>query len=244
MSTHIAANKGEVAETVLLPGDPLRAKWIAENYLENARCYNQVRGMLGYTGTFKGEKISVQGTGMGIPSSLIYFNELINFYGAKNLIRVGSAGSYRKDVKLRDVVLAMASSSNSGINQARFPEGTYAPTANFELLMKASKYASENNIPVKAGNVLSSDQFYEDNPEAYKKWAEFGVLCVEMETAGLYTVAAQHNVKALSILTISDSLVTGQHLSAEERENGFGNMIEIALGTAIKQLQNSSKIHL
>lgn len=244
MSTHIEARKGEIAETVLLPGDPLRAKWIAENFLENSYCHNNVRGMLGYTGTYKGERISVQGTGMGVPSTLIYCNELINFYGAKNLIRVGSAGAYRKDIQPRDVVLAVASSSTSGINHARFPEGTYAPSANFELLMKASQYASENNIAIKAGNVLTSDQFYEDDPEAYKKWAEFGILCVEMETAGLYTVAARHNVKALSILTISDSLVTGKHLPAEEREKGFGNMIELALGTAMLQLQKSSKVQL
>lgn len=244
MSTHIAAKKEEIAETVLLPGDPLRAKWIAENFLENAYCYNKVRGMLGYTGTYKGEKISVQGTGMGVPSMLIYCNELISYYGAKNLIRVGSAGAYRKDIKPRDVVLAVAASSNSGINTARFPEGSYAPSANFELLIKASKYAAENNISIKAGNVLTSDQFYEDDPEAYKKWAKFGVLCVEMETAGLYTVAAQHNVKALSILTISDSLVTGEHLPAEEREKGFGNMIELALGTSMMQIENTSKVQL
>src|SRR5690606_3566463 len=168
MSTHIEAKPGQIAESVLLPGDPLRAKWIAETFLENAKCYNEVRGMLGYTGTFRGKPISVQGTGMGIPSALIYCHELINDYGVKNLIRVGSAGSYQKDIKLRDIVIAMAASSNSGINNTRFVNSDYSPTANFELLMKAALYAQQNNIPIKAGNVLSNDQFYQDNFEDYK----------------------------------------------------------------------------
>lgn len=230
MSTHIQAEYGEIAETILLPGDPLRAKWIAETYLENAVCYNEVRGMLGFTGTYKGKSISVQGTGMGIPSTLIYCHELINNYGVKNLIRVGSSGSYNPHVVLRDIVVAMSASSTSGINNSRFINADYAPTANFELFMKAALYARENNIAIKAGNVLSSDEFYEDDPEAYKKWADFGVLCVEMETAGLYTIAAKHNVNALSILTISDSLVTGEHLSSQDRETSFSKMVEIALG--------------
>lgn len=231
MSIHINANKGEIAETVLLPGDPLRAKWIAETYFEDPFCYNQVRGMLGYTGTYNGKPVSVQGTGMGIPSALIYCHELINDYGAKNLIRVGSAGSYQKDVKLRDIVIAMAASSTSGINNSRFINSDYSPTANFDLLMKAVQYAKDHHIPIKAGNVLSSDEFYEDNPESYKEWADFGVLCVEMEAAGLYTIAAKFNVKALAILTISDSLVTGERTTSDERETTFGKMIEIALGT-------------
>ena len=233
MSTHIEAKPGQIAESVLLPGDPLRAKWIAETFLENAKCYNEVRGMLGYTGTFRGKPISVQGTGMGIPSALIYCHELINDYGVKNLIRVGSAGSYQKDIKLRDIVIAMAASSNSGINNTRFVNSDYSPTANFELLMKAALYAKENNISIKAGNVLSTDQFYEDNFESYKKWADFGVLCVEMEAAGLYTIAAKYNVKALAILTISDSLVTGEETTADEREGSFSKMIEIALNTLL-----------
>ena len=208
MSTHIEAKKGEIAESVLLPGDPMRAKWIAETFLDNAKCYNDVRGMLGYTGTFQGKPISVQGTGMGIPSALIYCHELINDYGVKNLIRVGSAGSYQKDINIRDIVIAMAASSTSGINNTRFVNCDYSPTADFDLFMKAALYAKENNIPIKAGNVLSSDQFYEDDFNNYKKWADFGVLCVEMEAAGLYTIAAKFNVKALAILTISDSLVT------------------------------------
>ena len=233
MSTHIEAKKGEIAESVLLPGDPMRAKWIAENFLENTKQYNNVRGMLGYTGTFKGIPISVQGTGMGIPSALIYCHELINNYGVKNLIRVGSSGSYQKDIKLRDIVIAMAASSTSGINNSRFINSDYSPTANFDLFMKAATYAQENNIPIKAGNVLSSDEFYEDDFESYKKWADFGVLCVEMEAAGLYTIAAKHNVKALAILTISDSLVTKEATSAEDRETSFSTMIEIALNTLL-----------
>ncbi|WP_405207988.1 purine-nucleoside phosphorylase [Aquimarina sp. LLG6339-5] len=230
MSTHIAAKRGEIAETVLLPGDPMRAKWIAETFLDNPVCYNEVRGMFGYTGTYKGKKVSVQGTGMGIPSSLIYCHELINDFGVKNLIRVGSSGSYQKEVKLRDIVIAMAASSTSGINNSRFINSDYSPTANFDLLMKAVKYANEHSIPIKAGNVLSADEFYEDDFDSYKKWAEYGVLCVEMEAAGLYTIAAKFNVKALAILTISDSLVTGERTSSEERETTFSKMVEIALG--------------
>ncbi len=233
MSTHIEAAEGEIAESVLLPGDPLRAKWIAENFLENSKCYNQVRGMLGYTGTYKSKRISVQGTGMGIPSALIYCHELINDYGAKKLIRVGSAGSYQKEVDLRDIVIAMAASSNSGINKSRFGNHDYSPTADFTLFMKATRYAQENRIPIKAGNVLSSDQFYEDNFDNYKLWAKYGVLCVEMEAAGLYTIAAKHNVQALAILTISDSLVTGQTTTSEERESSFSQMVEIALNTVL-----------
>ncbi len=189
--------------------------------------------MLGYTGTFRGKPISVQGTGMGIPSALIYCHELINDYGVKNLIRVGSAGSYQKDINIRDIVIAMAASSTSGINNTRFVNCDYSPTADFDLFMKAALYARENNIPIKAGNILSSDQFYEDDFNNYKKWAEFGVLCVEMEAAGLYTIAAKFNVKALAILTISDSLVTGESTTAEEREGSFSKMIEIALNTLL-----------
>ncbi len=231
MSVHIEAKKGDVAETVLLPGDPLRAKWIAETFLENPVCYNEVRGMLGYTGTYKGKRVSVQGTGMGIPSTLIYCNELIKDYGVKNLIRVGSAGSYQKDVQIYDIVIAMSASSNSGINNSRFVNSNFSPTADFELLLKVVDYARDNNIPIKAGNVLSSDEFYEDDYDSYKKWADFGVLCVEMEAAGIYTVAAKYNVKALTILTISDSLITKEKTSAKERESTFSTMVEIALST-------------
>ena len=231
MSVHIDAKPGDIAESILLPGDPLRAKWIADTFLENVVCYNKVRGMLGFTGTYKGKKVSVQGTGMGIPSALIYANELITQFGVKNLIRVGSAGSYQKEVKIRDIVFAMAGSKTSGINAQRFHGASFAPTASFKLFNKAVIVAKANNIPIKAGNVLSSDEFYSDNFDDYKHWAEFGVLCVEMETAGLYTAAAKHNVNALSILTISDSLVTKERTSAEEREQTFKEMVLIALDT-------------
>lgn len=231
MSNHIEAERGQIADSVLLPGDPMRAKWIAENFLQDPYCYNDIRAMLGYTGTYKGKRISVQGTGMGIPSALIYCHELINYYGVKNLIRVGSAGSYQPHINLRDIVLAMAASSTSGINNSRFINADFAPTANFELFMKAANFAQEHNIPIKAGNVLSSDEFYEDDPNSYKQWAEFGVLCVEMEAAGLYTIAAKYKVRALAILTISNSLVSGKSLSADERETTFSQMAEIALNT-------------
>ncbi|WP_299254312.1 purine-nucleoside phosphorylase [uncultured Lacinutrix sp.] len=232
MSIHIGAKKGDIAETVLLPGDPLRAKWIAETFFENPVCFNEIRGMLGYTGTYQGKRVSVMGTGMGVPSISIYTHELITQFGVKNLIRVGSAGSYQKHIKIRDVVLAMAASSNSGVNTLRFGGADYAPTANFELFQKAVEAAKAKNIPVKAGNVFTSDEFYEDDFESYKKWSKFGVLCVEMETAGLYTVAAKHNVNALTLLTISDSLVTGESTTSKERETTFKGMIEIALELA------------
>lgn len=232
MSIHIEAQKGEVAETVLLPGDPLRAKWIAETYLENPKCYNRVRNMFGFTGIYKGKKISVQGTGMGVPSISIYAHELINEFNVKNLIRVGSAGSYQKSIHLRDIVIAMAASSTSAINQARFQGADFAPTANFGLFQKAIEAAKVKGIKVKAGNVLTSDVFYADEFESFQKWSKFGVLCVEMETSGLYTIAAKHGVNALSLLTISDSLVTGEKTTSEERENTFSDMVEIALDLA------------
>lgn len=232
MSVHINAKKGEIAEAVLMPGDPLRAKWIAEHFLKDVHCYNNIRGMLGFTGTYKGKRISVQGSGMGIPSALIYYHELIASYDVKTIIRVGTAGSYQKDLHIREVVLAMAASTTSGINARTFSGAQFAPTANFELFKKALHYSESNQIPIKAGNILTSDVFYEDNPEDFKKWAAHGVLCVEMETAGLYTLAAKHNVKALSILTISDSPVTGEATSAKDRESSFKEMVEIALNIA------------
>ena len=234
MSIHIGAKAGDIAETVLLPGDPKRAKWIAENYLENLFCYTDIRGMLGFTGTYKGKKVSIQGTGMGIPSISIYITELMKDYGVKNLIRVGSAGSYQKDVNVRDVVIAMSTSTDSNINNRRFNGANFSPTANFELFKTALKVAEEKNIKIKAGNVLTSDEFYNDNSDYYKKWADFGVLAVEMETAGLYTLAAKYKAKALSILTISDSLVSPEITSAEEREKTFSEMIELALETAVR----------
>lgn len=234
MSIHIAAKNGEIADTVLLPGDPKRAKWIAENFLENAVCYTDIRGMLGFTGTYKGKRISVQGTGMGIPSMSIYITELMKDYGVKTLIRVGSAGSYQEDVKIRDIVVALSTSTDSNINNRRFKGASFAPTVNFDLLSKVLKTAEEKNIKIKAGNILTSDEFYNDDPSYFKKWAEFGVLAVEMETAALYTLASKYKAKALSILTISDSLVSPEITSSEEREKTFNEMIELALETAIK----------
>lgn len=234
MSIHIAAKNGEIAETVLLPGDPKRAKWIAENFLKDAFCYTDIRGMLGFTGTYKGKRISVQGTGMGIPSASIYINELLKEYSVKNLIRVGSAGSYQKEIKVRDIVIAMATSTDSSINNKRFNYANFAPTANFELFSTLLKVAEEKNIKIKAGNILTSDEFYTDDPNYYKKWADFGILAVEMESAGLYTLAAKYKARALSILTISDSLVSTEITTSEEREKTFNEMIELALETAIK----------
>lgn len=231
MSLHIEAKKGEIADCVLLPGDPLRAKWIAETFLKDAHCYNNVRGMLGYTGTYMGKKVSVQGTGMGIPSTLIYCNELIKEYGVKKLIRVGSAGAYQPDIKLMDIVIAMSASTNSAINKSFFPNADFAPTASFNLLMNAASYANTHEIPFRAGNVLSSDKFYEDKKDSYKKWADHGVLCVEMEAAAIYTLAARYNAEALAILTISDSLVNGEEISAMIREQKLVEMVEIALNS-------------
>lgn len=232
MSVHIGAKTNEIAETVLLPGDPLRAKFIADNYLENAVCYNEVRGMYGFTGTYKGKRVSVQGTGMGLPSLSIYVNELINSYGVENLIRVGSAGSLREDVKVRDIVLAMSSCHDSNINANRFPNMTYSPTANFTLLKKAYDSALAKGIEPKVGSVLTTDSFYNDDKDLWKKWASYGCLAVEMESAALYTLAAKYNRKALTILTISDSLVTGEETTSEERQNTFTQMMEVALSLA------------
>ncbi len=229
MSAHLDAKKGEIAESVLLPGDPLRAKWIAETFLENPVCYSEVRGMLGFTGTFQGKKVSVQGSGMGIPSALIYIHELIHDYGVKEIIRVGTAGSYQEDIKIRDLILAMSASTSSSINSQPFDGQAFAPTADFELLQRAVRYAEDNDIAFKAGNVLSEDKFYNDDPDRYKLWASYGVLCAEMESAGLYTIASKNKVKALSILTISDSKVTGEHCGHEERERDFEQMVHMAL---------------
>ncbi len=229
MSAHLEAKAGDIAEAVLFPGDPLRAKWIAETFLEQVICYNEVRGMLGFTGYYNGKRVSVQGSGMGIPSALIYANELIAEYGVKTIIRVGTAGSYQEDVRIRDIVLAMSASTTSAVNQKVFQQEAFAPTADFDLFIAAVRYADEHNIPIKAGNVLSEDKFYNDDPDSYKKWGQYGVLCAEMESAGIYTLAAKHGVKALSILTVSDSKVTGEHSTHEERERNFSKMVEIAL---------------
>jgi len=229
---HLEARKEDIAQSVLLPGDPLRAKYIAETFLENARCYNQVRGMLGYTGTYKGKRVSIQGTGMGIPSISIYVNELITEYGVNKLMRIGTCGSIQEHVKMRDVVLAMSASTDSSINKIRFNGLDYAATADFELLHKAWSVAKTKNIPVKAGPVLTSDTFYGDNPDWWRLWADFGIMTVEMETAGLYTLAAKYKVQALALLTVSDNILTGEVTTSEERQKTFNQMIEIALETA------------
>ncbi len=232
MSIHIGTKEGDIASTVLLPGDPLRAKNIAENFLTDVFCYNEVRGMHGFTGIYKGKKISVQGTGMGIPSISIYINELIVSYKAKNLIRIGSCGSMQPDVKIRDVILAMSASTDSHINKIRFNGMDYAPTANFNLLKRAYDIALEKDISVKVGSVLTTDTFYNDDPNSWKHWANYGILAVEMETAILYTLAAKFKVNALSILTVSDSLVTREETTSEERQKTFNQMVEVALELA------------
>ena len=232
MSIHIGAKEGDIASTVLLPGDPLRAKYIAENFLTDAVCYNEVRGMYGYTGNYKGKRVSIQGTGMGVPSISIYLNELITSYKAKNLIRIGSCGSMQPYIKIRDIILAMSASTDSHINKIRFNGMDYASTANFNLLKKAYDIALEKDIPIKVGSVLTTDTFYHDDPNSWKHWANYGVLAVEMETAALYTLAAKFKVNALSILTVSDSLVTREETTSEERQKTFNQMVEIALELA------------
>lgn len=231
MSVHINAKEGQIAESILLPGDPLRAKFIAENFLQDVICYNEVRGMYGFTGTYKGKKVSVQGTGMGIPSISIYANELIQSYGVKNLIRVGTCGSFQESVKVRDMVIGMAASTDSNVNKIRFNGRDFAPTASFKLLKKAYDIAVQKGIDPKVGNIFSSDTFYHDDPDAWKHWAKFGCLAVEMEAAGLYTLAAKYGVDALTILTVSDHLVTGELTTAEERQKTFTSMMEVALET-------------
>lgn len=233
MSTpHNEAKKGQIAKTVLLPGDPLRAKFIAETYLENPVCFNHVRNMLGFTGTYKGKEVSVMGGGMGIPSIGIYSYELYEMYGVENIIRIGSAGGYADDLKLGDLVIGMGASTNSNFAHQYNLPGTFAPIADYDLLRRAVESAEKLNVPVKVGNILSSDTFYDDNPDAKLAWKKMGVLAVEMEAAGLYMNAARLGKKALCMLTISDHLFTGEELSAEERQVGFRNMMEVALELA------------
>lgn len=230
---HLEAKLGDIAETVLLPGDPLRAKFIADTYLEDVVQYNTVRGMYGFTGYYKGKKVSVQGSGMGMPSMGIYSYELINFYGVKNLIRVGSAGAISDDLKLHDVVIAMSASTDSNYaHQFNLP-GVFAPTASFELLEKAVNKARELNTNVTVGNIVSSDVFYgDDGLDSFYKWQKMGCLCTEMETAALYMNAARAGVNALTILTISDCPLKGEETTSAERQTAFTKMMEIALGLA------------
>jgi purine-nucleoside phosphorylase len=233
MSVHIGAKENEIAETVLLPGDPLRAKYIAETFLEGATLYNEVRNMFGYTGTYKGKKISVQGTGMGVPSIAIYINELMQSYNVQKLIRVGTCGAIQKDVKVRDVILAMTSSTDSQMNRINFGGIDFAPTADFELLKNAYDAGIEKGLNLKVGNVFTADQFYNDNAN-FEKLAKYGILAVEMETTALYTLASKFGRQALSVLTVSDHILTGEETTAEERQVTFNSMIEVALEAAIK----------
>ena len=228
MSIHISAQPQDIAETVLLPGDPLRGKGIADKFLDDVICHNEVRGMMGYTGTFNGRRVSVQGTGMGMPTTAIYAHELIAL-GAKRLIRVGTCGSYQANLNIGDVIIAATASTDSSINKHIFDQKDFAPTAHYPLLAKAVDAAETMGLEVNVGNILSSDSFYNANPEHWHKWAEYGVLGVEMETSALYTVAAKHQVESLSILTVSDSLVTGKVATVEERQNNFDDMAKIAL---------------
>jgi purine-nucleoside phosphorylase len=232
VSIHIGADKGQIAPSILLPGDPRRAQFIAETLLEDAVCFSEVRGMLGFTGRYGGKRVSVMGTGMGIPSHSIYVHELIAEYGVKTLIRVGTCGALQANLAIGDLVLAMAASTDSHVNRLRFGGCDYAPTASFPLLLAAHEAAKKNEIDVHVGGILSSDTFYHDDPESWRQWAAFGVLVVEMETAGLYTVAAKFGVDALSILSVSDNLVAGERVSAEQRERGFSRMAELALEIA------------
>lgn len=234
LSIHIAAKENEIAETVLLPGDPLRAKYIAETFLENAKCYNEVRNMFGYTGTYKGKPVSVQGTGMGVPSISIYITELMQSYNVQKLIRVGTCGAIQKDVKVRDVILAMSASTDSQMNRITFGGVDYAPTADFDLLKKAYDAGVEKGLNLKVGNVFTADLFYNDNAE-HEKWAKYQILAIEMESAALYTLAAKFGRKALSVLTVSDHILTGEETSAEERQTTFNEMIEVALEAAINE---------
>lgn len=229
MSVHIEAKAGEIAETVLLPGDPLRAKYIAENFLENAVCYNQVRGMLGYTGTYKGNRVSVQGTGMGMPSAAIYIHELINDYGAKTLVRVGSCGAIQRDVKVRDVIIAQAAATNSAIIRNRFPGCDFPPIGDFDLIMKAYQSGVRKGLQLRVGTVLSSDMFYSGDQEMTKALADHGVLAIEMEAAVLYYLTSKFGVKGLCVCTVSDHIITGEETTALERQTTFNDMIEVSL---------------
>ncbi len=231
---HNSASMGDIAESVLLPGDPLRAKYVAEHFLENPVEFNHVRNMLGFTGTYKGKKVSVMGTGMGMPSIGIYTHELIHFYGVKNLIRIGSCGGIDPTLELGDIVMASSASTDSNYaHQYQLP-GTYSAGATFELLDKAVQSARENNFRYKVGNVLSSDLFYTETPE-WKQWSKMGLLAVEMESYALYCNAARAGVNALGIFSVSDSVVNGTELDADARQNSFTNMMKVALETAIAE---------
>lgn len=236
MSTHINAPEGAIAPAVLLPGDPLRAKFIAENFLENAKCYNEVRGMYGFTGTYKGVPVSVQGTGMGQPSLSIYATELFKFYNVQTAIRVGTCGAVDANTKLRDLIIVNSACSDSSLLNQRFGNMHFAPTANFELVLAAYQAAGKlraekgDDFRYQVGSVASSDLFYDKN-ENWRKWAEYGVVGIEMESAELFTLAAEYKRRALAIMTVSDHILLGGATTAEERQTTFTNMIQVALET-------------
>ena len=231
MSTHISAEAGQIAPRVLMPGDPLRARWIAEHFLEDAECYSEIRGMLGFTGTFRGERVSVQGSGMGLPSLSIYAHELFSEYDVQTIVRVGSCGALNPDLKLRDIVLASGACTDSAMNRIRFEGLDYAPVADFGLLRAAYDAALAQELPVqtKVGLLLSTDSFYSPRPELARRMAEYGVLAVEMEASALYTLAAMFGRRALTACTVSDHILTGEQTSSVEREQTFGHMVEVAL---------------
>lgn len=233
MSVHIAAEQGQIAETILLPGDPLRAKYIADTYLEDVICYNEVRGMLGFTGTYKGNRISVQGTGMGVPSISIYVNELIKDYGVKNLVRVGTCGAMQESVHVREVILAQAACTDSSVNRHVFGGYDFSPIGSFSLLKAAYERGSEKGLKLHVGNIFCSDTFYRDDKTIVQRLMDHGVLGVEMETTALYTLAAKYGVNALTILTVSDHLLTGEETTSAERQSTFNDMMEVALETVI-----------
>ena len=233
MSIHLAAAKGDIAPRVLFPGDPARAKWVAETFLTDAKCYTEIRNMWGFTGTYKGEPVSVQGSGMGQASASIYAHELFAEYDVRTLIRVGTCGALHETVKLRDVIIAMSASTDSQMNRLRFHGIDYAPTADFTLLRKAVECAEAAGYTPHVGQVFSGDLFYNDRPELVSQTAAYGVLGIEMEASALYTLAAKFGRRALGIMTVSDHLVTGEVTTAEERQTTFSEMIEIALEAAI-----------
>jgi purine-nucleoside phosphorylase len=233
MSTHISAEPGAVAPRILLPGDPLRARWIAETFLDDARCYSSVRNMLGYTGSYRGETVSVQGSGMGMPSMAIYATELMTEYDVRQLVRVGSCGALVDQLDVRDVVLAMSASTDSAINRVRFEGLDYAATADFELLRTAYDVATDAGIAVQVGPIFSADSFYSDRPELLGRMADHGAIAVEMETSALYTLAAKHRRRALAVLTVSDHVKTGEQTTAQERESTFADMVQVALQTML-----------
>ena len=238
MSTHIGARPGEIAPTVLMPGDPLRAKWIAETFLDDAKCYNEVRGMYGYTGTWRGERVSVQGSGMGQPSLSIYANELFDEYDVGTIIRVGSCGALTPKLALRDLVIASGACTDSAMNRIAFEGLDYAPVADFRLLRAAydASTTQETTGPaVHVGLIFSSDSFYAARPELTQRMVDYGVLAVEMEASALYTLAAKYGRRALAICTVSDHIVTGEQTSSQEREQTFGTMVEIALTAAFSR---------